>query len=70
MGTPSTRSKAIKWNGLGYTHHDLEDLDAPFTDQEIEAVIKDMPAEKAPGLDGFIRSFYKRCWTIINGDML
>jgi len=69
MGTPSTRSKAIKWNGLGYTHHDLEDLDAPFTDQEIEAVIKDMPMEKAPGPDGFIGSFYKRCWTIIKGDM-
>ena len=29
MGTPSTRSKAINWNELGYTHHDLEDLDAP-----------------------------------------
>jgi len=69
MGTPSTRSKAINWNELGYTHHDLEDLDAPFTDQEIEAVIKDMPMEKAPGPDGFIGSFYKRCWTIIKGDM-
>jgi hypothetical protein len=37
--------------------------------QEIEKVIKEMPSEKAPDLDGFIGSFYKKCWTIIKDDV-
>lgn len=57
MGTPSIRTKAINWTELGYVHNELEDLDAPFTAQEIETVIKNMPAEKAPGPDGFIGCF-------------
>jgi hypothetical protein len=70
IGTPSIRSKALNWNELGYTQHDLDDLGAPFTEQEIEAVIKEMPSEKAPGPDGFIRLFYKQCWSIIKHDLV
>jgi hypothetical protein len=70
IGTPSIRSKALNWNELGYTQHDLDDLDAPFTEQEIEAVIKEMPSEKAPSPDGFIRLFYKQCWSIIKHDLV
>jgi len=29
-----------------------------------------MPSEKAPGLDGFIGVFYKRCWPIIKADLV
>ena len=32
--------------------------------------MKDMPSEKAPGLDGFIGVFYKRCWPIIKADLV
>ena len=70
MGSPSIRTRAINWEELGYEHHDLEDLDAPFTSQEIEAVIKDMPSEKAPGPDGFIGCFYKKCWPVIKDDVI
>lgn len=41
-----------------------------FTVQEIEAVVKSMLAEKAPGLDGFIGCFYKKCWTVIKDDLI
>ena len=69
MGTPVARTKALNWHDLGYTQHNLEDLDAPFTLEEIEAAIKEMPPEKAPGPDGFIGIFYKKCWTIIKNDL-
>jgi hypothetical protein len=70
LGTASVRTNAINWDDLGYVLHDLEDLDAPFTTQEIEAVIHDMPSEKAPGPDGFIGCFYKKCWPIIKEDLI
>lgn len=63
LGTPNSRTSAIDWEELGYV------LDAPFTREEIAAVIKEMPPEKAPGPDGFIGMFYKRCWTIIKEDL-
>jgi hypothetical protein len=69
-GSPSIRTRAINWEDLGYEHHDLEDHDAPFTTQEIEAVIKDMPSEKALGPNEFIGCFYKKCWSIIKDNVI
>lgn len=63
------RTKALNWQELGYTPHNLEDLDAPFTQEEIGSIIKEMPAEKAPGPDGFIGLFYKKCWAIVKDDL-
>jgi len=45
-------------------------LDAPFTESEIEGIVKLIPAEKAPGPDGFTGSFYKRCWHTIKADIM
>lgn len=70
LGSPSIRTKAINWAELGLQSHDLEDLDVPVTKEEIERVIKELPAEKAPGPDGFIGIFYKSCWSIIKEDVL
>lgn len=69
LGTPDSRTKALNWQELGYVHHNLDGLDAPFTQEEIENVVKTMPSEKAPGPDGFIGLFYKRCWGIIKEDL-
>lgn len=45
-------------------------LDAPFTESEIEGIVKLIPAEKAPGPDGFTGSFYKRCRHTIKTDIM
>jgi hypothetical protein len=40
-------------------------LEVPFTDKEIDDIIKDLPNEKSPGPDGFNNEFFKNCWSII-----
>jgi hypothetical protein len=46
----------------------LEDLTIPFTKEEIDHVIKMMPADRAPGPDGFTGIFLKSCWDVIKED--
>jgi hypothetical protein len=48
--------------------HGLEELTSPFSNEEMDLVIKEMPAHKAPGPDGFTGLFLKRCWSIIKDD--
>ena len=47
---------------------DLQSLEAPFTKEEIDKVISQMPGDKSPGPDGFNAAFLKSCWEIIAPD--
>ena len=46
----------------------LEVLSKLFSEDEVEEVIKHMPIDRAPGLDGFTGLFLKKCWPIICKD--
>lgn len=70
MGQPEPRSCDLNWPELGYTPLDLSGLDDPFTEAEIHKAIKEMPADKAPGPDGFTGKFFKSCWGIIKNDVV
>lgn len=46
----------------------LDELTAPFTESEIDNVVKEMAPDRAPGPDGFSGAFLKACWPIIKAD--
>ena len=48
---------------------DLSELEAPFSMDEIDQVIKDIHSDRAPGPDGFNGLFLKKCWDIIKQDI-
>jgi hypothetical protein len=43
-------------------------LEAPFTMEEIEAIIGSLPSNKSLGPNGFNTDFMKKCWNIIAPD--
>lgn len=49
-------------------HTNLDWLEETFTRQEIDVVVKSLPNDKAPGLDGFNNEFIKKCWHLIKED--
>jgi hypothetical protein len=44
---------------------ELVDFDEPFTSNEIDALIKELPIDKASGPDGFNGMFIKNCWHLL-----
>jgi hypothetical protein len=52
------------------TQLDLEGLNQIITEEEVWNTIKSLPADKAPGPDGFTGRFYKIAWPIIKGDFM
>ena len=61
LGTMVPRPATFLWSALGYNPHDLSELEAPFTQDEIKETIHSMPGDKAPSLDGFTGAFFKSC---------
>lgn len=58
----------LKIDELISKRDDLNILEEPFTKEEIDNVIKELPLDKAPGPDGFNTNFIKHCWDIIAPD--
>jgi hypothetical protein len=40
---------------------DLDDLHSPFSDEEIDNIVMNLPSGKSPGSDGFNTYFMKKC---------
>ena len=49
-----------KYNFPKLKQEKTENLNRPFTSTEIETVIRNLPANKSPGLDGFTAEFYQK----------
>ena len=70
IGSAVLRTTTINWQSLGYTQHDLSDMEVPFSHDEVKNTINSMPSDKAPGPDGFTGAFFKACWEIIKEDVM
>ena len=49
-----------KYNFPKMKQEEIENLNRPITSTEIETVIRNLPANKSPGSDGFTAEFYQK----------
>ena len=49
-----------KYNFSKLNQEEIENLNRPITSTEIETVIRNLPANKSPGLDRFTAEFYQK----------
>jgi hypothetical protein len=70
MGTNFERSRCFNLQALGILVEELDDLERLFSEDEVWAIIQQMPSEKALGPDGFTGLFYQCCWQIIKSDIM
>jgi hypothetical protein len=68
LGTDQGREHTLDLSQL-IEPSDLDDLDLPFGLDEIWNTVKQLPARKAPGPDGFTAEFLRACWRIIKHDI-
>lgn len=55
-------------NELLQADDNFEDIGAPFSKEEIDSIVQNLPSGKSPGPDGFNSDFMKKCWKIIPPD--
>ena len=49
-----------KYNFPKLNQDEIENLNRPITSMEIETIIRNIPANKSPGSDGFTDEFYQK----------
>jgi hypothetical protein len=61
LGQNAARENTINLAALGIPSHDLSELDAPFSEEEVWNTIKLLPPDKAPDPDMVSRGVFIEC---------
>ena len=69
LDTTSQTCNPLNFESLISKWDNLADLEFTFTQKEIDDVVKNLPTDKALGLDGFNGAFLRKCWVIIKQDI-
>jgi hypothetical protein len=69
FGQPGQAGYELDFQAIGIQLRDLSALDQPFSVEEVNVVVREMPPDRAPGLDGFTGAFYKTAWPVIKDDV-
>lgn len=70
LGTAMPRIATFELPAFHRPGLDLSIPDLPFTEEEVWVTIKSLPADRAPGPDGYTGQLYKSCWSIIKMDFM
>ena len=56
LGIQESREVTLDWEQIQLARHNLQHLEAEFTEAELLSTVQDIASDKAPGPDGFIGS--------------
>jgi hypothetical protein len=70
FGTAVHSGMTLNFDSLAVPLLSLEELDANITEDETTRAIQELPADRAPGPDGFTGAFYKASWTAIRVEVM
>jgi hypothetical protein len=65
LGTSQQTFMVFNLSSLIQPIDNLSELEHPFSHQEIDQVIENLPSNKSPGPNGFNTDFVKKCWPVI-----
>jgi hypothetical protein len=65
LGTSQQTTMVFNLSSLIHSVDNLSELEIPFSHQEINPIIKNLPTYKSPGPDGFNTDFVRKCWSVI-----
>jgi hypothetical protein len=70
LGAIQNREHGIELEALDIPTKDLHELECLFSEEEVWSTIKELPADRAPGPDGFTGAFNQRAWPVIKRDIM